>query len=54
VLGAPKETAIELNMRIRNSAVTEFVFSEKRHSLLSFNALPHLQGPAHAGWVTYS
>jgi broad specificity phosphatase PhoE len=54
VLGAPTATAIELNMRIRNSAVTEFVFSEKRHSLLSFNALPHLQGPAHAGWITYS
>ncbi len=54
VLGAPKEAAIELNMRIRNSAVTEFVFSEKRHSLLSFNHLPHLQGSAHADWITYS
>ena len=54
VLGAPTATAIELNMRIRNSAVTEFVFSEKRHSLLSFNTLPHLQGPAHADWITYS
>lgn len=54
VLGVPKATAIDLNMRIRNSAVTEFVFSEKRHSLLSFNTLPHLQGPAHAGWITYS
>lgn len=54
VLGAPRQTAIELNMRIRNSAVTEFVFSEKRHSLLSFNTLPHLQGAAHADWITYS
>ncbi|MGD9832080.1 MAG: histidine phosphatase family protein, partial [Piscinibacter sp.] len=54
VLGAPRQAAIELNMRIRNSAVTEFVFSEKRHSLLSFNTLPHLQGAAHTGWVTYS
>lgn len=54
VLGAPREAAIELNMRIRNSAVTEFVFSEKRHSLLSFNHLPHLQGSAHADWITYS
>ncbi len=54
VLGAPKEAAIELNMRIRNSAITEFVFSEKRHSLLSFNHLPHLQGSARAGWITYS
>ncbi|MFT3664878.1 histidine phosphatase family protein [Piscinibacter sp.] len=54
VLGASNETAIELNMRIRNSALTEFVFTPKRHSLLSFNALPHLQASAHADWVTYS
>ena len=42
VLGAPVETGIDLNMRIRNSAVTEFVFNPKRHSLHSFNVLPHL------------
>ena len=54
VLGAPNQTAIELNMRIRNSAVTEFVFSPKRHSLLSFNALPHLADPALESWITYS
>jgi broad specificity phosphatase PhoE len=54
VLGAPNAAAIELNMRIRNSAVTEFVFSEKRHSLLSFNTLPHLLGPERADWITYS
>jgi broad specificity phosphatase PhoE len=54
VLGAPNATAIELNMRIRNSAVSEFVFGPKRHSLLSFNTLPHLQGAAHADWITYS
>jgi len=54
VLGAPKETAIELNLRIRNSSVTEFVYTDKRHSLLSFNTLPHLTDPALEGWVTYS
>ncbi len=54
VLGAPKATAIELNLRIRNSAVTEFVFTAKRHSLLSFNTLPHLTDPALADWITYS
>jgi broad specificity phosphatase PhoE len=52
VLGAPKATAIELNLRIRNSAVTEFVFTRKRHALLSFNALPHLPQPDYADWVT--
>ena len=54
VLGAPPETIVELNMRLRNSAVTELVFSPKRHSLLSFNTLPHLDSAEHAGWVTYA
>jgi broad specificity phosphatase PhoE len=54
VLGAPPTTLIDLNMRIRNSAVTEFVFSPKRHNLLSFNSLPHLDQPEHIAWVTYA
>ncbi len=54
VLGTSRDAAIELNMRIRNSALTEFVFTPKRHALLSFNGLPHLQGAAHADWITYS
>ncbi len=54
VLGTPPQTTIELNLRIRNSAVTEFVFSPKRHSLLSFNGLPHLDADEFASWVTYT
>ena len=54
VLGTPAETTIDLNMRIRNSAVTEFVFSAKRHNLLSYNTLPHLDGDEFAGWATYT
>ena len=54
VLGTTPETTIELNMRIRNSAVTEFVFNPKRHSLLSYNTLPHLDHPDHAAWMTYA
>lgn len=48
VLDAPAVTAIDLNMRMRNSAVTEFVFNPKRHLLLTFNTLPHLDDPT---WV---
>lgn len=44
VLATPLESAIELNLRIRNSAVTEFVFTTRKHSLLTFNTLPHLDG----------
>lgn len=54
VLCAPAATMVELNMRIRNSAVTEFVFNPKRHSLLSFNTLPHLDHPDLADWITYA
>jgi broad specificity phosphatase PhoE len=54
VLEAPASTVIELNMRIRNSALTEFAFTPKRHMLLSYNTLPHLDHPDRAGWVTYT
>ena len=52
VLGTTPETTIALNMRIRNSALTEFVFTPKRHMLLTFNTLPHLDGREYADWVT--
>ncbi len=52
VLGAPPATSIELNLRIRNSALTEFAFTPKRHSLVVFNHLPHLQAAQHQGWIT--
>lgn len=54
VIAAPAATAIELNMRIRNSAVSEFVFTPQRHTLLTFNALPHLDRDADAALVTYT
>lgn len=54
VLDTPASTMIELNMRIRNSALTEFAFTPKRHMLQSYNHLPHLDGAERATWVTYS
>jgi broad specificity phosphatase PhoE len=54
VLGTSPETTIELNMRIRNTAVTEFAFTPKRHMLLTYNTLPHLDDPQYADWVTYA
>lgn len=53
VLGAPASAIVELNLRMRNSALTEFTFTPKRHSLVTFNALPHLEG-AEANWVTHT
>ncbi|WP_394755272.1 histidine phosphatase family protein [Rhodoferax sp.] len=54
VLGTSPETTIELNMRLRNCAVTEFAFNPKRHTLLTFNALAHLDQPEHASWITHA
>jgi broad specificity phosphatase PhoE len=54
VLGTAPEVTIELNMRIRNSAVSEFNFTPKRHALMTFNTLPHLDDTALADWVTYA
>jgi broad specificity phosphatase PhoE len=54
VLGTPPETTIELNLRIRNTALTEFVFNPKRHMLLTYNTLPHLDSDAYKNWVTFA
>jgi broad specificity phosphatase PhoE len=54
ILGTAPEKTIELNMQIRNSAVTEFRFTPKRHLLLTFNSLAHLDGAEYAPWITYS
>lgn len=54
VLGLAPETTIELNMRIRNCAVSELVFNPKRHMLLTYNTLPHLDAAPYRDWVTYA
>ena len=54
VLGCSPETTIELNLRIRNCSVTEFAFTPKRHMLVTYNTLPHLDAPEHAAWITYA
>jgi broad specificity phosphatase PhoE len=53
VLNAPPATAVELNLRIRNSSLTEFSASPRRHHLVSFNGLPHLD-TAEASLTTYA
>jgi broad specificity phosphatase PhoE len=54
VLGLGAEATIELNLHIRNSAVSELKVGPKRHTLITFNALPHLDAAADAAWVTYA
>jgi broad specificity phosphatase PhoE len=54
VLGVPHQARIALNLQIRNSSVSEFHFSSKQHSLLSYNTLPHLDSLEHKSWITYA
>ncbi|WP_287951564.1 histidine phosphatase family protein [Diaphorobacter sp.] len=54
VLCTPPEVTIALNMRIRNSAVTEFSISPKRLMLQTFNTLPHLDTSEHRDWATHA
>jgi broad specificity phosphatase PhoE len=49
-LGAPDRTALEINWRIRNAALTEFVFGRGRISLDAFNDIAHLPD---SGLATY-
>ncbi len=46
-LNAPDRSFLEVNWRVRNCSLTEFVFSKDRFALDSFNALPHLPGSLH-------
>ena len=54
ILGTSPETSIELNLRIRNTALTEFIFNPKGHRLLSYNNLPHLEGEDYKQWLTFA
>jgi broad specificity phosphatase PhoE len=53
-LQAPAASAIEMNLRIRNSSLSEFSSSARRHQLVSFNALPHLDTHPNAALTTYA
>ncbi|MDC8784057.1 histidine phosphatase family protein [Roseateles koreensis] len=54
VLGVPGEGAIELNLRLRNCAVTEFALSPRRMALLSFNSVAHLDEPGLQALQSYA
>ncbi|MFL6692350.1 MAG: histidine phosphatase family protein [Ramlibacter sp.] len=54
ILGASPAASIELNLRLRNTSVTEVAFNPKRHSLVTFNTLPHLDAPSLRDAVTYA
>ena len=54
VLGLAPAAVIDLNLRLRNSAVTEFQVTPRRLLLISFNAIGHLEQGVGPEWVTYA
>jgi broad specificity phosphatase PhoE len=46
-LDAPDRMALELSWRLRNSSLTEIVFTRNRRTLDSFNLIPHLEDRDH-------
>ncbi|MDR0478286.1 MAG: histidine phosphatase family protein [Burkholderiaceae bacterium] len=54
LLGASPEAIIEMNLRIRNTGVTELACTPRRCALVSYNTLPHLNDAVHAGWITHT
>lgn len=53
-LGAPKRQMMNLNLQIKNTAMTRFMFSGAAFSLHEFNATPHFMSPKGAALVSYS
>ncbi len=54
VLMTPPESTVELNMRLRNSAITELAFTPKRFALHTYNTLPHLDAPEFEDCITHA
>ncbi|RNF33953.1 histidine phosphatase family protein [Paracoccus methylarcula] len=53
-LDAPDAQMMHLNLQIRNSSMTRFIFSERAFYLQEFNAVPHLMSPEGQMMLTYS
>ena len=54
VLATPVDATVELNMRLRNSSVTEFSFTANHHALQTYNTLPHLAAREFDSWISYA
>jgi broad specificity phosphatase PhoE len=52
-LGCDAQRAVQLNLALRNSAISEFRSSRGGWDLQIWNMLPHLSAAADRGWVTY-
>lgn len=51
---APDKMMMTLNLQVKNTSITRFVFSGSRFFLHEFNATPHFVSPERAGLMSYS
>ena len=54
LLEASDSARIELNLRLRNSSISELSFNANALSVISFNGLEHLSEPQYKDWITYA
>lgn len=54
VLGAPVSQMITLNLQVKNTSMSKFIFSKGRVFLHEFNGTAHLDSPERAAFLTYS
>jgi broad specificity phosphatase PhoE len=54
LLGAGDIGRVEMNLRLRNTCVSELHYTPTRASVISFNLLSHLSLPTYADWITYA
>ena len=53
-LGAPEEAMIALNLQVKNTSISRFIFNDHVRYLASFNETPHLDAPDRTDMLTYS
>ncbi len=53
-MSAPPEQMIALNLQVKNTSMTRFIFSPRAFFLHEFNATPHFAPTARADMLTYS
>ena len=53
-LGADKRHMMELNLQVKNTALSRFMFKGPRFTLHEFNATPHFMTPEGAALISYS
>lgn len=53
VLQAPAQSAIELNLQVRNTSFSHYYFNQQSVQLASFNNIPHLDLPGRLDSISY-